>query len=60
MTEKIVPAALKPPQAAAYIAMSLSWLEHSDIPKVRLGRSIVYRRVDLDAYLQQRLDMDAA
>jgi hypothetical protein len=58
--EPLKPAALKPPQAALYIGMSLSWLEHSDVPRVKMGRSVVYRVVDLDSYLAARCDLDAA
>lgn len=54
------PAALTPKGAADYIGMSLSWLEHSDVPRVKLGRAVRYLRSDLDAYLAQRRDRDAA
>lgn len=54
----LAPAALKLPQAAAYIGMSERWIETSDIPRVRLGRAVRYLRSDLDSYLMQRRDMD--
>ncbi len=44
------------PEAARYIGMSLSYVEHSDIPRVRLGRAVRYLRADLDSYLAQRRD----
>ena len=57
MTEQ---AALTTDEAARYIKMSRSFVEHSDIPRVRLGRSVRYLVSDLDAYLAQRRDRDAA
>ena len=56
----IVPAALTVKEAAQYIGMSVSWLHHSDVPRVRLGAAVRYLRADLDAYLAQRRDLDAA
>ena len=57
----IVPAALTVKEAAQYIGMSVSWLHHSDVPRVRLGKAAVrYLRADLDTYLAQRRDLDAA
>ena len=56
----VTPAALTAKEAARYIGMSLSWLEHSDVPRVRLGRAVRYLRSDLDLYLAQRRDLDAA
>lgn len=53
-------AALHVQEAAAYIGMSKSWLAHSDVPRVRLGRAVRYLVADLDAYLLQRRDRDAA
>lgn len=47
-------------EAANYIGMSQSYVEHSDIPRVRLGRAVRYLRSDLDAYLSQRRDLDVA
>lgn len=52
------PAALTVEQAARYVGMSVSWLNHSDVPRVRLGRAVRYLKTDLDAYLTQRRDMD--
>ena len=40
--------------AAAYLGMSQSWLEHSDVPRVRLGRRVKFLKSDLDAYLAAR------
>lgn len=55
------PAALSFDAAAAYLGgVSRSWLEHSDVPRVRLGRRVVFRIVDLDAYLANRNDLDVA
>lgn len=60
-TLPIAPAALKLSEAAGYIGMSQSWLEHSDVPRVRVGtKSVRYLRADLDAYLAQRRDRDVA
>lgn len=41
-------------EAAKYVGMSKSWVEHSDVPRVRLGRRVVFLRADLDAYLAAR------
>lgn len=40
--------------AAAYIGMSVSWLWHSDIPRVRLGARVKWLREDLESYLRSR------
>lgn len=48
-------AVLTAKEAAAYLGMSVSWVEHSDLPRVRLGRAVRFRRVDLDAYVAARL-----
>ncbi len=54
-TARIAPTALQLVEAAAYISMSTSWLKHSDVPRVRLGkRAVVYLVKDLDAYLAAR------
>jgi predicted DNA-binding transcriptional regulator AlpA len=52
--------ALRIDEAAAYLGVSRSYNEHADIPRVRLGRRVVYRIVDLDNYLAQRCDLDVA
>jgi predicted DNA-binding transcriptional regulator AlpA len=44
--------ALSADEAAAYIGMSRSWLWSSDIPRVRLGRSVKWLREDLEQYLR--------
>ena len=54
------PAALTVKEAAQYIGMSASWLRQSDVPRVRLGTAVRYLRADLDVYLAQRRDLDAA
>lgn len=41
-------------ETAAYMHVSVSWLEHSDVPRVRLGRRVVFLRADVDAYLTRR------
>lgn len=41
-------------EAAAYIGMSVSWLWHSDIPRVRLGARVKWLREDLESYLRSR------
>lgn len=41
-------------EAATYLGMSESWLWHSDMPRVRLGRRVKFLRDDLDAYLKAR------
>jgi predicted DNA-binding transcriptional regulator AlpA len=46
--------AMSAKQAAAYLDMSESWVWHSDVPRVRLGRRVKFLRADLDAYLRQR------
>ena len=56
----MIPAALTAKEAAQYLGMSLSWLQHSDVPRVRLGAAVRYLRADLDVYLAQRRDLDAA
>lgn len=40
--------------AAAYIGMSRAWLWASDIPRVKLGRSVKWLREDLESYLRSR------
>jgi hypothetical protein len=52
--------ALPVEDAAGYLGVSKSYVEHSDIPRVKLGRRVVYLRADLDAHLLQRRDRDAA
>jgi predicted DNA-binding transcriptional regulator AlpA len=47
-------------EAAAYIGMSRSWLEHSDVPRVRLGTRVKFLREDLEAYLRARRTHGAA
>ena len=55
------PAALRLPEAAHHIGMSASWLKHSDVPWVRMGkRARVYLVKDLEAYLAARRSHGAA
>jgi 3-hydroxymyristoyl/3-hydroxydecanoyl-(acyl carrier protein) dehydratase len=58
--QTIRPGALGVEAAAQYIGMSVSWLQHSDVPRVKLGRRVLYRTMDLDRYLAQRTDLDVA
>jgi hypothetical protein len=46
--------------AAAYLSVSVQWLEDQrqkgfGPPFAKLGRKIVYRKGDLDAFVQQRI-----
>ena len=56
----IAPAALSLVEAAHYLSVSADWLARSDCPRVRLGRRIVFRVVDLDAFLKARSTHAAA
>lgn len=58
MATPVEKAALTTGEAAVYIGMSRSWLEHSDVPRVRLGKAVRYLVKDLDAYLLQRRDRE--
>jgi len=51
----VSPAALNVKDAAAYLGVTADWLARSDCPRVRLGRLVRYRVVDLDAFLAARL-----
>lgn len=42
-------------EAAAYMHVSVSWLEHSDVPRARLGRRVVFLKSVVDAYITARL-----
>lgn len=58
-TSRVAPrprGALRIDEAADYLGVSRSYVERSDIPRVRLGRRVVFRIVDLDRYLAQRCD----
>lgn len=48
------PAVLTVQEAAGYLRVSRSWVEHSDLPRVRLGRRVVFLREDLDSYMKAR------
>lgn len=42
--------------AAAYLSVEASWLrDHHEVPRVKLGRLVRYRREDLDAYIEAQL-----
>ena len=49
---------LNPPEGADYTKMSLSWLRKKtaagEIPHIKLGRRVVYDRLDLDAYMEEQ------
>jgi predicted DNA-binding transcriptional regulator AlpA len=47
---------LTPPEAAAYLGVSLRWLRQRDVPgKIKLGhRTVVYSAKALEKYLRQR------
>ena len=49
---------LAPPAAADYTKMSLSWLRKrtaaGEVPHIKLGRRVVYDRLDLDAYMEEQ------
>ena len=49
---------LSPREAAAYQKMSLSWIRKKtasgEIPHIKLGRRVVYDRLDLDEFLRQK------
>lgn len=53
-TTELVPFQFNAEDAAQYIGMSRAWLFASDIPRVRLGRSVKWLREDLEAYLRAR------
>lgn len=42
-------------EAADFLRMSLSWLTHSDVPRVRLGRRTVFLRSQLVRYADAKL-----
>lgn len=56
----ITPAALREPDAAKYIGLTPSFLRAARVgrcdgpPYIRVGRAVLYRRDDLDAFLQSR------
>jgi predicted DNA-binding transcriptional regulator AlpA len=49
---------LAPQAAADYAKMSLSWLRKrtaaGEVPHIKLGRRVVYDRLDLDAYMDEQ------
>jgi len=51
---------LKTPEAAAYTRMSVPVLERKRLlgdgpPYAKIGKSVIYRRADLDAWIASRL-----
>lgn len=42
-------------EAARVLKMSTSWLEKSDVPRVRMGRAVRYLKSQLLAYANSRL-----
>jgi predicted DNA-binding transcriptional regulator AlpA len=42
-------------EAAEFLRVSKSWLEHSDVPRAKLGRRVVFLRSQLLAYVALRL-----
>jgi excisionase family DNA binding protein len=42
-------------EAAAYLKMSPNWLYSSGIPFARLGRRRLYRRRDLDSFVEEHI-----
>ena len=49
---------LSAPEAAHYLRISLAWLRKAtrkrDVPSFKIGARVVYDRVDLDAYVEER------
>ena len=41
--------------AAAHLGMSEGWIYGSGLPCVKLGRRRMYRRIDLDSFIEQNL-----
>ena len=56
----ITPVALREPEAAQYLGLSQAFLRASrrgrgdGPPYIRVGRAVLYRRADLDAFLAAR------
>lgn len=42
-------------EAADFLRVSVSWLWRSDVPRVRLGRRVVFLRAALLLYAERRL-----
>lgn len=42
-------------EAAEYMRMSPRWLEESDVPRAKLGRRVVFVRVECFEYILRRL-----
>ena len=42
-------------EAARVLRMSTSWLEKSDVPRIRMGRAVRYLKSQLLAYANSRL-----
>ena len=41
-------------EAAAYLTITKGTLDKLDIPKIQIRRRIVYKRADIDAWLESR------
>lgn len=59
-SKEIRPAVLGYDAAARYIGMSRSWLEHSNITRVRQGTRVGFLIADLDNHLAANRDRDVA
>jgi hypothetical protein len=60
MADQIVPAVIRPSDAAAYLNLSIQRLAKLRLegggPKfLKVGRSVLYRKQDLDDFLQSRV-----
>lgn len=42
-------------QAADFLKMSTSWIERSDVPRVKMGRAVRYLKSELLAYAKAHL-----
>lgn len=56
----VQPIALGVKEAAKAIGVSESWLHHSDVPRVRAGRRVLFLVSDLTAFLEARRSHGAA
>jgi len=44
-------------EAAAYLTITRGTLDKLDIPKIQIRRRIVYKRADIDAWLESQKNM---
>jgi predicted DNA-binding transcriptional regulator AlpA len=42
-------------EAAEFLRMSASWVHHSDVPRLKLGRKVRFLKSQLIAYAEARL-----